>query len=119
MSRPALILGLEAGGLGLTRGLGRAGLDVHGISFRAPDLGNRSRYLRSHETVTGDGEESLDEAVLSSIRARAGGDRLVLFPERDQHVAFVLRNWDAVSEVADVPLPPDPGLGATWLRRTP
>jgi len=35
-------------------------------------------------------------------------ERPVLFPERDENVAFVLRNWQAVHELADVPLPDEP-----------
>ena len=32
----------------------------------------------------------------------------MLVPERDEHVDFVLRNWDEVTALADLPLPPDP-----------
>ena len=34
----------------------------------------------------------------------------MLVPERDEHVEFVLRNWDEVTALADVPLPPDPEI---------
>ena len=43
-------------------------------------------------------------------RLRSLPERPVLFPERDENVAFVLRNWDAVHELADVPLPLDPEI---------
>jgi predicted ATP-grasp superfamily ATP-dependent carboligase len=40
----------------------------------------------------------------------------VLVPERDEHVDFVLRHWDEISMLADVPLPFDPEV-VTRLRR--
>ena len=42
-----------------------------------------------------------------ATRAR-GGERPVLFLERDENVETVLRRWDEVRALADVPLPDDP-----------
>jgi len=41
----------------------------------------------------------------------------VLFPERDENVAFVLDNWEAVTAIADVPLPPDPDVTRSVRRK--
>jgi predicted ATP-grasp superfamily ATP-dependent carboligase len=46
--------------------------------------------------------------MLGYLRALAGSGRAVLVPERDEHVEFVLRHWEEVSTLADVPLPSDP-----------
>jgi predicted ATP-grasp superfamily ATP-dependent carboligase len=100
MTRPAVVFGLLHAGLALSRSLGRAGVPVYGLAYSRHDFGLRSRYLRSRRVVTS------DDDVLAELRALP--ERSVLFPERDENVAFVLRNWDAVRELADVPLPDDP-----------
>jgi predicted ATP-grasp superfamily ATP-dependent carboligase len=46
--------------------------------------------------------------MLGFLGELAGSERAVLVPERDEHVDFVLRNWDEIRTVADVPLPDDP-----------
>ncbi|HWH55445.1 MAG TPA: hypothetical protein VNT04_07675 [Gaiellaceae bacterium] len=100
--RPVVVFGLLHAGLALSRALGRDGIAVHGIAFDEREFGLRSRYLQSRRVVGSDAE------VLEVLGAQSG--RPVLFPERDENVAFVLRNWDAVRAVADVPLPDDPDV---------
>ena len=110
MRRPAVVLGMLWAGLALARSLGRAGVDVTGIAGEAREFGLRSRYLRRRVVA------SEPERVLEEIRKAAGGGRVVLFPERDAHVEFVLRHWDELREVADLPFPDDPDI--VWrLRR--
>ena len=106
--RPAVVFGQLHAGLALTRALGREGVPVHGIAVDEREFGLRSRYL------TGKGLVRSDEDVLELLRRFP--ERPVLFPERDENVAFVLRNWDAVHELADVPLPDDPEI-VVRLRR--
>jgi predicted ATP-grasp superfamily ATP-dependent carboligase len=97
--RPAVVLGLLHAGLAVTRSLGRAGIPVTGIAWNPRDFGLRSRYLRrKHLVRRGD-----DKAILDAIRAE--GDRAVVFPDRDEHVEWLLDHWDAVNAVADLPLP--------------
>lgn len=100
MTRPAVVFGLLHAGLALSRSLGRAGVRVHGLAYSKHDFGLRSRYL-AERTIVGDDAQVLE--LLASLQ-----DRPVLFPERDDNVAFALRNWDAVRELADMPLPDDP-----------
>jgi D-aspartate ligase len=100
--RPAVVFGQLHAGLALTRALGREGVPVHGIALDEHEFGLRSRYLQS-KRLAGSDEDVLE--LLSSF-----SERPVLFPERDEHVAFVLRNWDAAHELADVPLPDDPEI---------
>ena len=101
--RPAVVYGLLHAGLAIVRSLGRDDVPVEGIALHRYEFGLRSRYLR-RRTLAPD-----DDAVLEALRhAAAGGERPVLFLERDENVDTVLRRWDEVREVADVPLPDDP-----------
>jgi predicted ATP-grasp superfamily ATP-dependent carboligase len=100
--RPAVVFGQLHAGLALTRALGRDGVPVHGIAQDEREFGLRSRYLLSKRLARS------DEDVLELLRSLQ--ERPVLFPERDENVAFVLRNWHAVRELADVPLPADPEI---------
>jgi D-aspartate ligase len=101
--RPAVVFGLLHAGLAFVRSLGRDGIPVEGIARNRYEFGLRSRYLR-RRTLAAD-----DEDVLEALRhAAASGERPVLFLERDENVEIVLRRWDEVREVADVPLPDDP-----------
>jgi D-aspartate ligase len=102
VTRPAVVYGLLHAGLALVRSLGREGIPVEGIARRRHEFGLRSRYLQ-RQTLAPD-----DDAVLEALRqAAAGGERPVLFLERDENVETVLRRWDEVRALADVPLPDD------------
>jgi predicted ATP-grasp superfamily ATP-dependent carboligase len=101
--RPAVVLGLLWAGLSFARSLGRAGIPVTGITMHPHEFGVRSRYLRDVSRAQG------DVAVLKALRAAAQGDvKPVLLPERDDHVELVLRNWDEVEALFELPMPDDP-----------
>ena len=101
--RPAVVYGLLHAGLAIVRSLGRDGIPVEGIALQRYEFGLRSRYLRRRTLAAG------DDDVLEALRhAAAGGERPVLFLERDENVETVLRRWDEVRALADVPLPDDP-----------
>jgi predicted ATP-grasp superfamily ATP-dependent carboligase len=101
--RPVVVFGLLHAGLAIVRSLGREGITVHGVALRQHEFGLRSRYLSSARVVAD------EEGLLEAIRAAgAGGERPVLFPERDENVEAVLNRWDEVRELADVTLPDDP-----------
>ncbi|HSC48820.1 MAG TPA: hypothetical protein VLD16_01045 [Gaiellaceae bacterium] len=103
--RPAVVLGLLWAGLSFARSLGRAGVPVTGITMHAHEFGRRSRYLREVSRAQG------DEAVLKALRAAAQDDeKPVLLPERDDHVELVLRHWDEVTALFELPLPDDPDV---------
>ncbi|MFN2471668.1 MAG: hypothetical protein ABR583_11920 [Gaiellaceae bacterium] len=109
-SRPAVVFGLLWAGLSFARSLGRMGVPVTGISMHPHEFGTRSRYLAAVRRVD-------DEAgALAALRAAAGEERPVLLPERDDHVELVLRNWEELSALYELPLPPDPEV-ARRLRR--
>jgi predicted ATP-grasp superfamily ATP-dependent carboligase len=101
--RPAVVYGLLHAGLAIVRSLGRDRIPVEGIALQRYEFGLRSRYLRRRTLGAGDDE------VLAALRhAGAGGEKPVLFLERDENVETVLRRWDEVRELADMPLPDDP-----------
>jgi predicted ATP-grasp superfamily ATP-dependent carboligase len=98
----AVVFGLLHAGLAVTRSLGRAGIPVTGISRDSHEFGLKSRYLDRRIVVPPDD----DESVLAALR----GERAVFFPERDEHVEFVLRHWEELRELVDLPLPSDPEI---------
>jgi len=101
--RPAVVLGLLWAGLSFARSLGRRGVRVTGITMHPHEFGARSRYLAEVHRAQG------DEAVLKALRAAAQGDeKPVLLPERDDHVELVLRHWDELDELFELPMPDDP-----------
>ena len=111
IERPRVVVfGLLWAGLALARSLGRAGLDVSGVAFDGREFGLRSRFLRRRLVAREVDEDARDERVLAALRGLAGRGRVVLFPERDAHVEWVLRHWDAVRDLASVPLPGDPDV---------
>ncbi|HEU6446720.1 MAG TPA: hypothetical protein VFL61_16835 [Gaiellaceae bacterium] len=97
--RPAAVFGLLHAGLAVTRSLGRAGIPVTGIAWNPHDFGLKSRYLARRRLVApGD-----DDAVLAALREH--DERPILFPDRDEHVEWALRNWAEATATADLPLP--------------
>jgi D-aspartate ligase len=97
--RRTVVFGLLHAGLAVARSLGRAGVPVTGIAWNPRDFGLKSRYL-DRRVVVAPGD---DAAVLEAL----GDERVVFFPERDEHVELALRNWDALKSRADLPLPDD------------
>jgi D-aspartate ligase len=105
-----LVLGLLPAGLALARSLGRPGVPVYGGVFRRNEFGLRSRYLRGRCVATEGDEAACDRQMLAYLGDLSREARAILVPERDEHVDFVLRHWDEVAAVADVPLPADPEI---------
>src|ERR1041384_914324 len=101
--RPAGVFRLLWAGLALARSLGRVGVPVTGIAYEPTDFGVRSRHLTRRIVASRD----RDELLLATLREAARDARPVLFPERDESVHVVLRHWDEVRELADIPLPDD------------
>lgn len=114
---PAVVLGQLHAALAIDRALGRRGIPVHGIAFHPTDFALSSRYLRSRQVIDDAHETVRDRRTMAALRAIAGDGRLVLIPERDDHVAFCLRNWDDLLEFAALPLPPDPDVTRSMRRK--
>jgi D-aspartate ligase len=111
--RPAVVFGLLWAGLALARSLGRDGVPVTGIPYEPTDFGVRSRHIK-HRVVA---SRDRDELLLATLREAARAGRPVLFPERDESVHVVLRHWDEIRELADVPLPDDARVIETLRRK--
>jgi D-aspartate ligase len=111
--RPAIVFGLLWAGLALARSLGRAGIPVTGIAYERTDFGIRSRYLARRIVA----ERDRDELLLAALREAARDGRPVLFPERDESVHVVLRHWDEIRELADLPLPDDARIVESLRRK--
>jgi predicted ATP-grasp superfamily ATP-dependent carboligase len=111
--RPAVVFGLLWAGLALARSLGRDGIPVTGIAYEPNDFGLRSRHLTRRIAAAPD----RDELLLAALREAAHNGRPVLFPERDESVHVVLRHWDEVRELADLPLPDDPQVVENLRRK--
>ena len=118
MKRPAVVLGLQPAGLAFARSLGRDGVPVTGVALERADFGLRSRYLRGRHLVLEPRRERRDERLLSILHGAASGGPLVVIPERDEHVEFVLRRWDEVRELAAIPLPDDRTAVEALRRKT-
>ena len=114
--RPAVVFWMRHAGLAVARALGRAGVPVSGITVDAEHFGMHSRYLRRRLVIRARGSEQRDERTLAALSNLAADERLILFPQYDREVEFVLRHWSSVLDVADVPLPPNPEA-AHRLRR--
>jgi D-aspartate ligase len=117
VSRPAVVLGVRLAGLALARSLGRAGIPVAGVALDEHDYGLRSRYLTRRIAVQGQDQEEREQRLLAALREIAGAGRAVLVPERDSYLEIVLRRWDEIQVVADVPLPPDPEVARRLARK--
>ena len=111
--RPAVVFGLLWAGLALARSLGRDGVPVTGIAYEPTDFGVRSRHLTRRIAAAPD----RDELLLAALREAAHSGRPVLFPERDESVHVVLRHWDEVRELADLPLPDNPQVVENLRRK--
>jgi len=111
--RPAVVFGLLWAGLALARSLGRDGVPVTGIAYEPTDFGVRSRHLTRRIAAAPD----RDELLLAALREATHSGRPVLFPERDESVHVVLRHWDEVRELADLPLPDNPQVVENLRRK--
>ena len=99
--QPAVAFGLLHAGLALARSLGRSGVPVTGVVLAGTDFGLSSRYLTQRRRARTDAE------ALAAIRESAQGSRPIVFPERDEHVELIVRNWDEIRAIAELPLPGD------------
>jgi D-aspartate ligase len=117
VKRRAVVLGLQPAGLAVARSLGRKGVPVTGVALERADFGLRSRYVEARHLVLEADRERRDERLLSILRASASDGPLVAFPERDEHVDFLLRRWGDVRELAAVPLPDSPGATGALRRK--
>ena len=82
-------------------------MPVSGIALDAREFGLASRYLRHRFLVPETESARRDARVLAALRQVARNGRPLVVPEYDPNLDVILRRWDDVRELADVPLPPD------------
>jgi len=88
--QPAIILGMGANGLGVSRALGRKGVDVYGID-KQDDIAFSSKYCKK-KYVFPDPASYPEECLEQFIRlGESLDDKAVLLITNDPYVAFVSR----------------------------
>ena len=89
----AVVLGNAATGLYVTRELGRAGVQVQGVS-RRPECGGASKYLQ-HYAICQTADQTLDYLLRKVANDRS---KPVLIPASDYYVDFVAGNASLLSQ---------------------
>jgi len=117
LDRPVVVFGMLHAGLAIARGLGRRGVEVHGVALHEGDFGITSKYVRSRHVFPQGPSPERDRQILATLERLAAGRRLILIPERDDNVGWVLEHWDELREIADLPLPADPDVTRSLRRK--
>ena len=112
----AVVIGGDHQGLGIARSLGRRGIPVHVIDDEA-SIARASRFVQ-HVTRVRDlrSESSLLDA-LALARRRLGRPGWVIYPTRDENVAAVAANRDALEADFRVPTPGLASIRSVWDKR--
>jgi D-aspartate ligase len=112
----AVVIGGDYQGLGIARSLGRRGIPVCVIDDET-SIARASRYVRNVVRVRDlRSEASLLEA-LTTARQRLGLSGWVLFPTRDENVAAIAANRDALRHDFRVPTPDLASVRRAWDKR--
>ena len=111
-----VVIGGDSQGLGIARSLGRHGIPVCVIDDET-SIARASRYVKSVVRVRDlRSEESMLEA-LAIARKRLGLSGWVLFPTRDETVAAIAANRDALLQDFRVPVPELASIRRAWDKR--
>jgi D-aspartate ligase len=112
----AVVIGGDHQGLGIARSLGRRGIPVHVIDDET-SIARASRFVQ-HVTRVRDlrSASSLLDA-LAVARRRLGRPGWVIFPTRDENVAAVAANRDALEADFRVPTPRLASIRSAWDKR--
>jgi D-aspartate ligase len=112
----AVVIGGDYQGLGIARSLGRLGIPVCVVDDEV-SIARASRFS-DHIVKVGSlrsEEDTLDALALAADRH--GLEGWVLFPTRDETVAALSRNREALSARFRVPTPPWETIRAAWDKR--
>ncbi len=94
-ARTALVLGLGVNGLGMVRGLARAGIPVAGVYAKPDEFGRLSRHCRRAYQAATEGD---DEALVSRLLALGEGlESPVAFPTDDRYVFVLARHAERLA----------------------
>ena len=111
-----LIIGGDYQGLGIARSLGRHGIPVCVIDDET-SIARASRFVQHVFRVRDLGAEASFLDALASARARLGPSRWVLFPTREEHVAAIAANREALVRDFRVPTPASSVIRRGWDKR--
>ncbi len=105
---PAVVLGLSANGLSISRSLGRKGIPVIGISNHKDEPGIYSKYNKRNLVVPNiidnkPAEEYLIKTLINLTKSFRG--KAVLFPTADEYIVLISKNRDLLSNYFHFLLP--------------
>jgi predicted ATP-grasp superfamily ATP-dependent carboligase len=112
----AIVVGGDYQGLGIVRSLGRLGVRVSVID----DERSIARFSRFATTATRVADLYNEDTIVSALLAASGGAAApgdVVFATRDEIVAAISRNRDALAAVYRVPTPPWESIHHVWDKR--
>jgi D-aspartate ligase len=112
----AVVLGGDSQGLGIARSLGRHGIPVCVVDDET-SIARVSRFVQHTVKVPGLRTEPELLAALAQARGRHGLDGWVLYPTRDENVAAIAANREALGEDFRVPTPGLESIRHVWDKR--
>ncbi len=112
----AVVIGGDYQGLGIARSLGRHGIPVCVIDDET-SIARASRYVRKVVRVGDLRSEASVLDALATARRRLGLSGWVLFPTRDETVAAISANRDALRDDFRVPTPDLASVRRAWDKR--
>ena len=99
----AVCLGAGQGGLGVIRGLGRAGISVIALGISSIDFGLYSKYCVGLNIGQDHWQEKM-LAILTRLAAEIPGQK-VLFPDNDKFAEFIYQHSSVLSQSYVWPMP--------------
>jgi D-aspartate ligase len=111
-----IVLGGDSQGLGIARSLGRRGVPVCVIDDET-SISRVSRFVRHTVRVRDLRSESSLLEALALARGRHGLGGWVLYPTRDENVAAIAANRDALTSEFRVPTPGLASIRYVWDKR--
>jgi len=111
-----VILGGDSQGLGIARSLGRQGIPVCVVDDET-SIARVSRYVQHVVRVPDLRSERGMLAALTLARARHGLRGWVLYPTRDENVAAIAANREALRQDFRVPTPSLASIRSVWDKR--
>jgi len=111
-----VVIGGDYQGLGIARSLGRRGIPVCVIDDET-SIARASRYVRNVVRVRDLRAEGALLGALDAARRRLGLSGWVLFPTRDETVAAIAANRDALRHDFRVPTPDLASVRRAWDKR--
>jgi D-aspartate ligase len=112
----AVVIGGDSQGLGIARSLGRQGIPVCVVDDET-SIARVSRFVQHTMKVPDLRTESALLTALAQARGRHGLDGWVLYPTRDENVAAIAANREALASDFRVPTPGLESIRHVWDKR--